>query len=112
MSYDVRITRAAHNDILEMTSYISNVLQNKKAALEHMDGVYSVISSLREDALKYQIYDDEYLTEQRIRFAQFKNYMIAYRAYEDTKVVEVYGVLYGAMDLAERLRPKVPEVKI
>ena len=34
--------------------------------------------------------------------------MIAYRAYEDTRVVEVYGVLYGAMDLPERLRPEIP----
>ncbi len=108
MSFDVRITRAAHRDILEMTSYIAKVLKNRKATSEHMEGVYSIIYSLREDALRYQIYDDEYLAEHEIRFAQFRNYMIAYRAYEDTGVVEVYGVLYGAMNLPERLRPEIP----
>ena len=32
MSFDVRITRAAHRDILEMNSYIAKVLKNRKAA--------------------------------------------------------------------------------
>ncbi len=39
MSFDVKITRAAHRDILEMTSYIAKVLKNRKAASEHMEGV-------------------------------------------------------------------------
>lgn len=47
MSFDVRITRAAHRDILEMTSYIAKVLKNRKAASEHMEGVYSIILAER-----------------------------------------------------------------
>ena len=107
MSFDVRITRAAHRDILEMTSYIGRCSRTGRRP-RSIWREYIRSYSLREDALRYQIYDDEYLAEHEIRFAQFRNYMIAYRAYEDTGVVEVYGVLYGAMDLPERLRPEIP----
>lgn len=103
MSFDVKITRKAHIDILEMTSYISDVKKNNKAAVEHMEGVYSVISSLSEDALKYQISNDVYLGSKKIRFAQFRNFMIAFRACEETQIVYVYGVLYGGRDLPTEL---------
>lgn len=95
MKYELRITRAAENDLNEATDYIEFVLMNPQAADHLLDAVEKTLPMLSEYAERHALVDDPVLKAWGIRFVQIKNYLAFYMITEDEEKVYIVRFLYG-----------------
>ena len=95
MNYEVRITRAAENDLNEATDYIEFVLLNPQAADDLLDTVEETLPTLAQYAQRYALVDDPVLRAWGIRFVQIKNYLAFYTISEEEQKVYIVRFLYG-----------------
>ena len=95
MKYELRITRAAENDLNETADYIEFVLMNPQAANHLLDAVEETLPTLSEYAERHVLVDDPVLKAWGIRFVQIKNYLAFYTIDESEKRVYIVRFLYG-----------------
>ena len=95
MNYEVRITRAAENDLNEAADYIEFVLLNPQAADDLLDTVEETLPTLAQYAQRYALVDDPVLRTWGIRFVQLKNYLAFYTISEEEQKVYIVRFLYG-----------------
>lgn len=95
MNYEVRITRAAENDLNEAADYIEFVLLNPQAADDLVDAVEETLPTLAQYAQRYALVDDPVLRAWGIRFIQIKNYLAFYTISEEEQKVYIVRFLYG-----------------
>ena len=95
MNYEVRITRAAENDLNEAADYIEFVLLNTQAADDLVDAVEETLPTLAQYAQRYALVDDPVLRAWGIRFVQIKNYLAFYTISEEEQKVYIVRFLYG-----------------
>ena len=95
MNYEVRITRAAENDLNEAADYIEFVLLNPQAADDLLDTVEETLPTLAQYAQRYALVDDPVLRTWGIRFVQIKNYLAFYTISEEEQKVYIVRFLYG-----------------
>ena len=95
MNYEVRITRAAENDLNEAADYIEFVLLNPQAADDLLDTVEETLPTLAQYAQRYALVDDPVLRAWGIRFVQIKNYLSFYTISEEEQKVYIVRFLYG-----------------
>ena len=95
MNYEVRITRAAENDLNEAAYYIEFVLLNPQAADDLVDAVEETLPTLAQYAQRYALVDDPVLRAWGIRFVQIKNYLAFYTISEEEQKVYIVRFLYG-----------------
>lgn len=95
MNYEVRITRAAENDLNEAADYIEFVLLNPQAADDLLDTVEETLPTLAQYAQRYALVDDPVLRAWGIRFVQIKNYLAFYTISEEEQKVYIVRFLYG-----------------
>lgn len=95
MNYEVRITRAAENDLNEAADYIEFVLLNPQAADDLVDAVEETLPTLAQYAQRYALVDDPVLRAWGIRFVQIKNYLAFYTISEEEQKVYIVRFLYG-----------------
>ena len=95
MNYEVRITRAAENDLNEAADYIEFVLLNPQAADDLVDAVEETLPTLAQYAQRYALVDDPVLRAWGIRFVQIKNYLAFYTISEEEQKVYIVRFLFG-----------------
>ena len=95
MNYEVRITRAAENDLNEAADYIEFVLLNPYASDDLLDTVEETLPALAQYAQRYALVDDPVLRAWGIRFVQIKNYLAFYTISEGEQKVYIVRFLYG-----------------
>ena len=95
MNYEVRITRAAENDLNEAADYIEFVLLNPQTADDLLDTVEETLPTLAQYAQCYALVDDPVLKAWGIRFVQIKNYLAFYTVSEEEQKVYIVRFLYG-----------------
>lgn len=95
MNYEVRITRAAENDLNEAADYIEFVLLNPQTADDLLDTVEETLPTLAQYAQRYAFVDDPVLKAWGIRFVQIKNYLAFYTVSEEEQKVYIVRFLYG-----------------
>ena len=95
MNYELRITRAAENDLNEAADYIEFVLLNPQAADDLVDAVEETLPTLAQYAQRYALVDDPVLRAWGIRFVQIKNYLAFYTISEEEQKVYIVRFLYG-----------------
>ena len=95
MNYEVRITRAAENDLNEAADYIEFVLLNPQTADDLLDTVEETLPTLAQYAQRYALVDDPVLKAWGIRFVQIKNYLAFYTVSEEEQKVYIVRFLYG-----------------
>ena len=95
MNYEVRITRAAENDLNEAADSIEFVLLNPQAADDLVDAVEETLPTLAQYAQRYALVDDPVLRAWGIRFVQIKNYLAFYTISEEEQKVYIVRFLYG-----------------
>ena len=95
MNYEVRITRAAENDLNEAADYIEFVLLNPQTADDLLDTVEETLPTLAQYAQRYALVDDPVLRAWGIRFVQIKNYLAFYTISEEEQKVYIVRFLYG-----------------
>ena len=103
MRYRLIVSKEAHKDIDEITSYIAHELNNTHAAIGFLDDVEASYRHVGEQPLMYSLFSDERLQKQGYRKIPIKNYLIIYRVDEAQKHVFIVRVIYGSRDYAKLL---------
>ncbi|MEW5921599.1 MAG: type II toxin-antitoxin system RelE/ParE family toxin [Bacillota bacterium] len=96
--YKLRVTPAAENDLDEIYNYISNSLLAPIPAQNLMDKIENSIKKLCDFPYKCELSRNELLGQKGYRKLVVDNYVILYLVDEQSKVVIIARVFYGAMD--------------
>lgn len=94
MSYKISVTRSAGADILQAYRYISEILQNSKAADDLLDNVSRSIGSLSEFPERSSLIKDPVLHSWGIRYIKVSNYTVFYTVDDSRKTVFILRFLY------------------
>jgi len=103
MHYEIVVTDPAVEDMVDIIGYIQELTQSNEIANAYMTGMLNTIKSLEEMPNRFQIVDDPELSQLGIRYAHYKNYIIAYSVAEASAKVEVYRILYSGSDIRSRI---------
>ena len=81
------INDLTEQEIDEALSYISNTLKNPKAAKKLFDNIYEKIGQLVLFPNSGEVYDNEFVADQRIRRVAVDNYHLYYTYDEEKKLI-------------------------
>lgn len=98
MGYKLKVTQNALDELSQIVNYISNHLDNPKAAYDFLDKVEEYYCRLIDNPRIYQLCDHKDFSEKGYRKAVIKNYVLIYRIDEDKKTVFILHILYGRQD--------------
>lgn len=94
MTYMIRITKAAENDLSRTVEYIDHVLLNPQAAEDLLEEAEAKIEELTKFPEKYALADDPVLKAWGVRFALVKNYLIFFVVSEPERKFYIVRFLY------------------
>lgn len=100
--YELLITEAADQDLDSIVEYIAVRLSNASAASAFLDSVEKCFAMLRKTPLAYVECTDKALQAKGYRKAVINNYVLIYRADENTRTVYVLRFFYGGQDYAKQ----------
>ena len=98
--YDVVLLPIAEDDLLDITTYISEKLHAPQAAEAFVLELDKLIEQLERHPFSYELYRAERPLEYEIRRAPVKNYVVFYAVIED--MVEIHRILYGYRDMSQQ----------
>lgn len=102
--YKVKITSQAHAQMLEIFTYISEILKAHSAAMRLIDEIEKNILSLDTMPGRVALIDDEPWRSYGIHKMPIKNFIVYFWINEKLKEVHVTAVVYGRRDQLEQLR--------
>jgi addiction module RelE/StbE family toxin len=103
MVYKLVVSKDAHRDIDEITSYIALELKNAQAAIAFLDDVEKSYRNVAENPFMYSLCNDERLRKDGYRKTAIKHYLVLYRVDEAANTVFIVRVVYGARDYSRLL---------
>ena len=103
MSREIQYTGQARQDLRNVYEYIAYTLLVPESAAKQADRIMRAIRSLEEMPMRYPLYSDEPWHSQGLRFVPVDNYLVFYLPNEDTSIVRVVRIMYGARDIREQL---------
>lgn len=104
MEYQVKLTDYAVEQLQEIVSYISNVLQSPETARRWLERVKLEISSLRTMPNRYPLTPEEPWCSEGIHKMPVENFLVYYCINESQRIVWVTIVVYGRRDQLQALR--------
>ncbi len=104
MSYDLRITKKAEDDLNAAADYIEFTLLNPQAANDLLDKAVKELSNLTEMPQIHRIVDDPFLNALGIRFILVNNYIAFFLINEEEKTVYIIRFLYGKRNWIQILK--------
>ena len=104
MEYQVKLTDYAVEQLQEIVSYISNVLQSPETARQWLERVKLEISSLRTMPNRYPLTPEEPWRSEGIHKMPVENFLVYYCINESQRIVWVTVVVYGRRDQLQALR--------
>jgi addiction module RelE/StbE family toxin len=93
-------TPLARQDMLELFTYIADVLNAPQSATKLLDGIEQAVLRLKESPYSAPAARDEYLAVQGYRVLIFRTYLVFYKVVEKDRQVIVHRVVYGKRNLA------------
>ena len=96
--YSVIVTPDAEADLIELKSYITDVLLSRETAKNYIQALRKEIGSLAHMPARYKTLDDEPWHSKEIRRTIVKNFYVYYRIDENTKCVFILNVIYSRRD--------------
>ena len=96
--YTVKITLQAQEQLREIISYIRFTLQAPGTARKMLDTLEEEIASLDQLPNRVPLTEEEPWHSQGIHKLSVKNYLVYFWVNEDTKTVQVIGIIYGRKD--------------
>ncbi len=102
--YRVRVTRQAREHLAEVRRYIECELLSPDAALKTVRALRAAMQSLSEMPYRFQPVDEEPWHNEGVRKTQVNNYYVYYWVDEDTKKVQIIGVIYVRRDQERQLQ--------
>ena len=101
--YTVKITQQAQEQLREIVSYIHSTLQSPHTAIKILDILEREISSLSQFPNRIPLTEEEPWHSQGIHKMVVKNYLVYFWIDEDSKKVQVIGIIYGRRDQRHQL---------
>lgn len=109
MTYEVKLTTNALNQLKEAVGYISKVLLEPTTARAWSDRIKKDISSLDRMPFRYPLVEEEPFRTEGIRKMAVENFVVYYWVNETHATVWITSVVYGRRDQIAVLR-KTPKV--
>lgn len=100
--YNLVVTSKAYQDIDEALNYITNILNNKKAATELVGEIIECQRILKENPFAYSKCIDKNLEERGYRRAVVKNYILLFKI-EEQKRVAILRFFHGTRNYQRML---------
>ena len=94
MSYQIHITSAAEQDLINATDHIEYVLKNPKAADDLLLEAEKQINNLSNFPEKHKLVDESILSSWGIRFIVINNYLAFYTIDSDKNLVIILRFLF------------------
>ena len=101
--YSLYIYPQAAKDLENIFDYICNELHNPAAAYGQIDDFAKALETVCFMPLSCPLVNNEYTKERNLRKLIVNNYIVFYRAKEETERIEVLRVLYGMMNFKDIL---------
>lgn len=98
--FNVLVTFSAHEDVIGVINYLSNTLQNKKAAKEYHELFLDSLKSPEYMPCRNPISKLDFLYESELRLINIGSYVAVYKVFQEDSTVKVYRVLYEKADLS------------
>lgn len=103
-TYEVKITRQAKEQMVEIVDYISGELLAPDAAIHLLDKIENNIMSLSELPERFQLIEEEPWRSEGIRKLVVHNFLVYYWINEMDYKVQVISVIYDKRDQLEQLK--------
>ena len=104
MTYKVKLTNNALDQLKTAIEYISKVLREPEAARRWSNRIKNAISSLNNMPLRYPLVDEEPWHTEGIHKMNAENFIVYYWVDDTNSVVWVTAVVYGRRDQISVLR--------
>ena len=98
MTFEVKYSERAINDLDEIIGYISDKLFGPKSAEKFYEAVKEKLELLSEYPYMYPLYHDDKLRSEGYRFAVIGNYLMFYLVDDDSSIVNIARILYRKLD--------------
>lgn len=95
MSYKIKFTAPANQDILNAIQYIAFSLNNHTAAVSLNILVQAKINTLPDFPEKYPLVNDISLAHQQIHYIPVDNYLVFYRINKAKEEIQILRFLYA-----------------
>ncbi len=99
MIFDVFISEKAENDLIDIFSYIAYSLKAKENAISQLRRIEKSIKGLAEFPERFKKYEHDRNLNRNLRLMPVDNYLVFYTVDNDSKIVYIVRVLYGARDI-------------
>ena len=104
MTYQVKLTNHALEQLRNAVGYISGVLLEPEIARRWSDRIKKAILSLDHMPLRYPLVDEKPWRAEGIHKMTVENFIVYYWINEDTTTVWITAVVYGRRDQLPALR--------
>lgn len=101
--YEIKLSIKAKDDLKSIVLYIKNNLNEPAIANKYAKIIREEIQNLEYSPQKFAIIDDSSVKDLNIRKLIIKNYIAFYKVNEESKVVNVERILYGASNWINEL---------
>ena len=104
ITYKVKVTRQALEQIQEITHYVAHELGAPDAADDLLDEMENMINSLADMPKRLSLVDEEPWRTEGVRKALVKNFIIYFWIDEENVKVQVVAVIYEKRDQLDQLK--------
>lgn len=103
MSYSVKITAEADNDLRSIYEYIAFELKSSENAIRQLDRLEQSILKLNEMPERYKLYENEPWKSKGLRMMPVDNFIVFYIPDNKKNTVTVIRVMYGGRNIEKQL---------
>ncbi len=103
MSYEIRMTPQAQNDLRGIFEYIAFTLQSPQNAAGQLDRLEESIDSLEQMPERFRVYDKEPWRSRNLRIMPVDHYLVFYIPNREEETVTIIRVIYGGRDIDRQL---------
>ncbi len=107
MSYEIRMTPQAQNDLRSIFEYIAITLQSPQNAAGQFDRLEGSIDSLEQMPERFRVYDKEPWRSRNLRIMPVDHYLVFYIPNREKETVTIIRVMYGGRDIDRQLESMV-----
>lgn len=107
MSYEIRMTPQARNDLRGIFEYIAFTLQSPQNAAGQLDRLEGSIDSLEQMPERFRVYDKEPWRSRNLRIMPVDHYLVFYIPNREEETVTIIRVIYGGRDIDRQLESMV-----
>ncbi len=107
MSYEIRMTPQAQDDLRGIFEYIAFTLQSPQNAAGQLDRLEESIDSLEQMPERFRVYDKEPWRSRNLRIMPVDHYLVFYIPNREEETATVIRVIYGGRDIDRQLESMV-----